>query len=110
MDLSFPEGSSVNDAISGEDCSLSYVSVDQIAACVLALGRGSLLAKSDVKQAYRKVPAHPQDSILLGMSWKGHYYVDASLPLWLRSAPSILSALVDALEWVVCQAGVKLHR
>ena len=69
-----------------------------------------LLAKSDVKQAYRKVPVHPQDSILLGMSWKGHYYVDASLPLWLRSAPLILSALVDALEWVVCQAGVKLHR
>lgn len=107
MDLSYPEVSSVNDAISGEDCSLSYVSVDQIAACVLALGRGSLLAKSDVKQAYRQVPVHPQDHILLGMSWKGHYYVDALLPFGLRSAPLIFSALADALEWVVRQAGVK---
>ena len=58
MDLSFPEGSSVNDAISAEDCSLSYVSVDLIAACFLALGRGSLLAKSDVKQAFRQVLVH----------------------------------------------------
>ena len=54
VDLSSPEGSSVNDAISADDCSLSYISVDQIAACVLALGRGSLLAKSDVKHS---VPA-----------------------------------------------------
>ena len=53
------------------------------------------------------MPVHPQDRILLGMSWKGHYYVDASLPFGLRSAPLIFSALADALEWVVRQAGVK---
>ena len=84
--------------------SLSYVSVDQIASCVLALGRGSLMAKCDVKHAYRQVP---QDRPLLGMYWQGQYYVDTSLPFCLRSAPLIFSAVADALEWVVSQAGVE---
>ena len=107
VDLSSPEGFSVNDAIRAEDCSLSYVSVDQIASSVLALGRGSLMAKCDVKHAYRQVPVHLQDRPLLGMYWQGQYYVDTSLPFGLRSAPLIFSAVADALEWVVRQAGVE---
>jgi hypothetical protein len=50
VDLSFPEGHSINDGISPEECTLTYISVDNIAECVLALGRGALLAKSDGKQ------------------------------------------------------------
>ena len=34
VDLSAPEGSSVNDAISKEWCSLSYVSVDDVVECI----------------------------------------------------------------------------
>ena len=37
----------MNDGISRERCSFSYVSVAEIASVVLRLGRGSLLAKSD---------------------------------------------------------------
>ena len=35
VDLSAPEGSSVNDAISREWCSLSYVSLDDVVECIL---------------------------------------------------------------------------
>ena len=49
---------------------------------------------------------HPEDRALLGMLWRGRYFVDATLPFGLRSAPLIFSALADALEWVVRQAGV----
>ena len=107
VDLSSTEGRSVNDGISPEDCSLTYISVDNIAECVGALGRGTLLAKSDVKQAYRQVPVHPEDRALLGMFWRWRYFVDATLPFGLLSAPLIFSALADALEWVVRQAGVR---
>ena len=37
VDLSSPENRSVNDAIDRKDCSLTYVSVDDIAACLQAL-------------------------------------------------------------------------
>lgn len=43
-DLSFPEGYSVNDAIDPKLCSLQHLTVDQVAAVAMTLGRGSLLA------------------------------------------------------------------
>ena len=49
VDLSSPEGASVNDGISREMCSLSYVSIDSIVDCILKLGKGALMAKIDIK-------------------------------------------------------------
>ena len=107
VDLSSPTDQSINDGIDADNCSMSYVTVDDIAASVLALGRGALLAKSDIKHAYRQIPVHPQDRILLGLQWQGQFYVDATLPFGLRSAPLIFSAVADAVEWVVRTSGVK---
>ena len=59
VDFSAPEGHSVNDGIRREWCSLTYVSVDDAVAAVRQLGRGSLLAKVDIRSAYRIVPVHP---------------------------------------------------
>ena len=67
VDLSSPEGHSVNDGIDREQCSFSYTSVDEVAGVILQLGQGAMLAKMDIKQAYRIVPIHPQDRPLLGM-------------------------------------------
>lgn len=87
VDLSAPEGSSVNDAISKEWCSLSYVSIDDMVECILQKGRGATLAKMDVKHAYRNIPVHPEDCALLGMKWQGRAFADKVLPFGLRSAP-----------------------
>ena len=106
VDLSYPEGRSVNDGISPDLCSLQYVKVDDVVQQVLQLGPGALMAKLDVKSAYRIVPVHPQDRHLLGMQWKDGVYVDAALPFGLRSAPKIFNALADAVEWIVREHGV----
>jgi len=63
-DLSFPEGSSVNDGIDSELCSLSYVTMDEVASIVAGLGIGVLMGKVDIEAAYRLVPVHPQDRVL----------------------------------------------
>lgn len=105
--LIVPDHASVNDGIYTEECSLTYVTVDNIAERVCTLGRGARLAKADVKQAYRQVPVHPDNRILLGMQWQGQYYIDATLPFGLRSAPLIFSALANALECVVRQSGAQ---
>ena len=106
MDLSAPLGSSVNDGISRELCSFHYVTVDTAAAQMYARGRGALLAKMDIKQAYRHIPVAPEDRHLLGLSWKGEIYVEHVLPFGLRSAPLIFSAVADALQWIMEQRGV----
>lgn len=108
VDLSTPEKASVNDGIKKELCSLSYTSVDTIAEKIVTLGRGTLLAKIDIKQAYRIIPVHPEDRWLLGMSWEGRVYVDKTLPFGLRSAPLIFTAVADALAWLMKREGVSL--
>ena len=106
-DLSYPEGRSVNDAIDKSICSLSYISVRDVANTAVALGRGALIAKTDIKAAYRLVPVQPQDRIWLGMRWKDQIYIDCMLPFGLRSAPKIFNAIADALEWIVAREGVE---
>ncbi len=60
----------------------------------------------DVKSAFRIIPVHPDDRLLLGTQWEKQYYVDTVLPFGLRSAPKIFNAVADALQWVVKQNGV----
>ena len=107
-DLSFPEGASVNSTIDTKLCSLKYITVEEVAKQAVALGRGSLIAKIDIKSAYRLVPVAPRDRHLLGMKWRGNIYVDGMLPFGLRSAPKIFTALADALEWCIAKAGVEV--
>ena len=105
-DLSSPEGASVNDAIDPADCSLSYISVADVAHTAMSLGKGSLIAKVDIKSAYRLLPVCPYDRKWLGMKWEGKLYVDGMLPFGLRSAPKLFNAVADALEWILAQEGI----
>ena len=105
LNLSAPDKASVNDGISKELSSLGYMSVDDLVQEVLRRGRDTEMAKTDVSQAYRNVPVHPEDRGLLGMEWQGRVLVDGTLPFGLRSAPLLFSALGDAIQWAVVQQG-----
>lgn len=87
----------MNDGIGKELSSVSYISVDDVAAHILKLGRGTLLAKVDIKQAYRSVPVYPQDRLSLGMCWEDNMYMGTALPFRPRSFSLIFTALADAL-------------
>ena len=63
--------------------------------------------KVDIKSAYRLVPVHPQDRPLQAMLWKDKLYIDPMLPFGLRSAPKILNAVADALNWQLRQSGIQ---
>ena len=58
-----------------------------------------LLAKINIKSAYRLILVHPGDHWLLGMKWEGNFYVDPMLPFRLRSSAKIFNTVADALEW-----------
>ena len=105
VDLSSPEGHSVNEGINPEWCSLSYITVDVVASIVVQLGYGTQLAKLDIQSAYRIVPVHPHDRHLLGMRWEHMLYIDTALPFGLRSAPKIFNAVADALESIMISRG-----
>ena len=57
---------------------------------ILKNGRGTLLAKLDIKQACRNIPVHPKDRHLLGMLWKGGGVCRHGPPLWAKISPPLV--------------------
>ena len=43
----------------------------------------------------------PSQRYLLGMKWRGKFYVDLVLPFGLRSAPFIFNSIADLVEWIL---------
>ena len=105
-DLSSPAGQSVNDRVDSRLCSISYASVDDAVRRIMRLGQGTVLAKFFIASAYRVVPVHPVDRMLLGMNLRGEVYVDEALPFGLRSAPKLFTAVADGLLWIMGRYGV----
>ena len=64
-------------------------------------GPSALMAKFEVESAYQNIPVHPDDCFLLGMRWRGQFYVDLLLPFGLRSAPFIFNSIADMVEWIL---------
>jgi len=63
-------------------------------------GRGSALAETDIKSAFRIIPVHPSDYQLLGFQWKGKWYVDRCLPMGCFSSCRLFEEFSSSLEWI----------
>jgi len=84
VDMSLPEGYSVDGGIPEPLCSLTYVDA----------ARGIL----------QNSTCSPRQ--LTGMLLRQGLFVDTALLFGLRSAPKIFTAIAEAAEWIVKQAGV----
>ncbi len=71
MHLSFPDGHSINDGINIGDFPLKYVTVYDAVDMITSIGRGALMAKLDIKNAFRLCPVRPADQHLLGIALAG---------------------------------------
>ena len=99
-DLSFPRGFSINDGIPDAEASVEFNNFDSAVNIVAELGKGALMAKLDIKSAFRICPVHPDDWHLLGFSLDG-LFVDLCLPFGLRSSVNRFTALADTLLWIM---------
>ena len=100
MHLSAPDGLSVNDGINKDEFSLHYVTVDDAVRIIHSHGPGCLLAKADLKHAFRICPVNKSDWPLLGIHWQGLFYVDKVLPFGLHSSPFLFNRLAEALAFI----------
>ena len=97
IDLSAPVGGSVNEEIDSNLTSLTYPRVEDAVRLIKSAGPGALMAKLDLKAAYRHVPVHPDDQSLLAIRWGGTTYLDTALPFGLCSAPKLFTAMANGL-------------
>jgi len=65
-DLSWPAGHSVNDGIPKELFSCSYDTMDMAIIHLKRAGKGALMSKLSLSDAFRHILVHPDDWELLG--------------------------------------------
>ena len=112
LDLSSPRGYSINDGISREDFSVRYTSFDEATYLVRQLGPDCMMAKLDIKHAFRLCPVRPDQWPLLGYEWQGLFYVDTRLPFGSRSSPLIFNSFADLVLWIliyICGISFIIH-
>ena len=100
-DLSSPAGKSINDFIPSSESAVQFNHFDKAVEIVAKLGQGSLMAKLDIKSAFRLCPVRKSDWHLLGFSFQNLYFVDLCLPFGLRSSVNRFTQLADAVLWIL---------
>ena len=65
------------------------------------MGKGALWPRLTSTAAFRMVPIVAREWDLLGVYWKGKYYIDTCLSFGLRSAPHIFNQFASVLHWIM---------
>ena len=77
LNMSYPVGDSFNDNI--DQISVPKVrmsSAKQFGQAILQAGKGALMSKMDMRDAYKHVPAKVEDLRLQGFQWLGAFFVE----------------------------------
>lgn len=104
VDLSAPHDDdvhpSINNLIDKEECSMSYVKLDDAIEVIQQLGQGSVLCKTDITDAFKLIPIKPDQWHLFGFKWQDKYYFYKRLAFGCRSSPKIFDHLSQAVCWI----------
>ena len=103
VDLSSPHSGSqpsVNDLMDKEQCSLTYVKIDDAIRAIQKSGPFAILCKFDIKDAFKLLPIHPSQWHLFCLRWNKQYYVPVRLQFGGRSSPVLFDKLAQAICWI----------
>ena len=104
IDLSSPHNStnhiSINDLIDKDQCTLSYVKIDDAIKKICEFGKGAVLCKFDIQDAFKHCPIRKDQWHLFLVKWEGRYYVLTRLAFGCRSSPKIFDSLARAVCWI----------
>ena len=103
LDLSFPQGESVNsgiprEALDGSPFKLKLTSPLDLAALIVKKGPGCCLYKIDLSRAYRQLRGDPLDWPMMGVVWDDESFVDLEIPFGLRHGASACQRVSEAAE------------
>ena len=111
MDLSFPDGTSVNDGIPkatylGDPFQLHYPATHHLIKLINDKGPMCLLLyKVDIKHCCRWLPVDPFDFHLLGMSWKDSIYFDTKMPFGFRTGAMAAQRTTNVIMYMYRNMG-----
>ena len=103
-DLSFPKGDSINSYTSKQCTTVQYELLDRVIELVRNSGSHSLIAKADIRDAFRLIHIRPQDNPLLGFIWKDMFYHDKVLPMGSSVSCQTFERFSRAIQWILQSA------
>ena len=100
FNLSFGKlwGLSVNDGIDKLVFSFNFITFKRVCKLARKVGLYGLMWKTDLLDAFRFVPMHPDDIALLGFSFNEELFFETCLPFGVRSGPGIFAAVAKAIR------------
>src|SRR5882724_1809697 len=98
---SWPPSSSVNAETPDTEGEITYESFHEAVKALQEAGRGALMAKLDLKDAYCHIPVRSTDWHLLGFHWLGKFYYPVVLMFGGKSAPYIFNLFAQGLHWII---------
>ncbi|MEG7522284.1 MAG: hypothetical protein M3H12_04180, partial [Chromatiales bacterium] len=104
-DLSYPQGTSINECIPKEFTTVTYENLDHVISLLSQFGRGALIGKTDIEDAFRIIPIHPSCYHLFGFTWASSFFYDRCLPMGCAESCRIFERLSCALQWVLQTRG-----
>lgn len=99
--LSYPKNFSVNDHIDETYTKVLYSSFDNVVTMTQKLGKNALLAKMDIKSAFRLLKVYPGDFDLLEIKVLDKYYIDKCMPMGCSISCSSFEKCSTFLHWTV---------
>ena len=104
VDMSAPHNDShnpsLNSLIDKESYSLQYVRIDDAIRLIKERGKGCLLIKTDISDAFKLIPIAPDLWPFHGIGWQGQFYFYHRLVFGSRSSPKIFDYLSQAICWI----------
>jgi hypothetical protein len=107
--LSYPTDKSINDHIPDEIKPVHYSSIDDAIDIILNVGPNVTMAKTDISNAFRIIPIHPHDHVILGIKFNGCIYFDQYLPMGCASSCTIFEEYSCVLQWIAHTKGGITH-
>ena len=101
LHLSYPNCDSVNYFIDRDIFHVNYSSIDEAVSMIQLMGQGTLLAKTDLKSAFRLLPIYPGDFDLLGIKFDGKYYFDKCMSFGSKLSCALFNKFSTFLHWLV---------
>ena len=110
VDLSFPQGGSVNDGIHPSayidgPLTVKLPTVHSMERKLLDLGPGAFLYKTDLARGYRQLRVDPGDWGILAFQHEGLYYMDLCPPFGLRSSAMMMVRTTEAITSIHADRG-----
>ena len=96
----------MNDHIPCHYGHLRYALFEEALDHVRKVGKGAILVKRDLADAFRHIPIHPSDWWLLGFQWHGRRFQEQFLPFVLRTAPRIFNYFAEGLHWILASRSI----